>query len=73
MEDVMSIDWAERVRRLAIECDQRTAGHQLIRRMNFDLFIAVEEVANWQEFQKIFTIESENMDCRRTRCPHRFP
>ena len=48
-------DWAERVSRLAIECDQRNPAHQLIGRMSFDLFIAVEELATWREFQNVFT------------------
>jgi len=48
-------DWAERVRRIASECDQRTVGHQLVERLSFDLFIAVEEVAGWQEFQRVLT------------------
>src|ERR1035437_301956 len=57
MEEVMSIegDWAERIRSLAIECDQRTAGHQLIGWDDFDSFAAIEEVADWQDFQKIFS------------------
>jgi hypothetical protein len=57
MEDAMSIesDWAERVRRLASEYDEQIAGHQLIHRNNFDLFIATETVPSWQQFQEVFT------------------
>jgi len=48
-------DWADRIRSIARECDQRTVGHKLVDRLDFDLFIAVEEVAGWQEFQTVFT------------------
>ena len=48
-------DWAERIRRLAIECDHQAGGHQLIDRLEFDLFVAVEEVANWRDFQNVVT------------------
>ena len=48
-------DWVERVHRLARECDQRIVGHQLIDRMDFDLFIAVEEITSWREFQDVIT------------------
>jgi hypothetical protein len=56
MEDAMTFegDWAERVRRLAREYDEEVAGHQLIHRDNFDLFIAREEVASWQQLQDVF-------------------
>lgn len=55
--DVMSIEgeWPERIRRLVSECDQRAAGHQLIERVNFDQFTAVEDVGDWQEFQKVIS------------------
>jgi hypothetical protein len=48
-------DWSERICRLASQCDQRTAGHQSIGRMDFDRFIAVEEISSWLEFQNVFT------------------
>jgi hypothetical protein len=48
-------DWSERLNRLASECDRRAVGHQLIGRMNFDQFIAVEEITSWLEFQNVFT------------------
>ena len=48
-------DWAERVRRFANEWNEQTAGHQLIHRKNFDTFIAIDEVASWQQFQDVFT------------------
>ena len=47
-------DWGERVRSFASEYDEQTAGHQLIHRKNFDQFIAIEEVATWQQLQDVF-------------------
>jgi hypothetical protein len=51
--NVMSIEseWAERFRRRASEYDDQATGRRLIYRDNFDLFIAKEEVAGWQQFQ----------------------
>jgi FRG domain len=48
-------DWSERICRLASECDPRTVGHRLIGRMDFDQFVAVEEITSWLEFQNVFT------------------
>jgi hypothetical protein len=57
MEDAMSseADWTERVRKLVNEYDEKANRRPLVHRDNFDQFVAVEQIASWQQFQQVFS------------------
>jgi hypothetical protein len=46
-------DWVQRFTKIAGEYNDKGGGHQLLDRIEFDSVVPVEEIANWQEFQKL--------------------